>query len=206
MADPSERTAVLTHLYALVAAIDAEPLHPRDHSQDVSAYSAAIGRELGLDDERLVPLRRAAFFHDLGKIAVSRSTLSKPAALDEREWAEIRTHPRIGAAMLVHAGLHREARWVAQHHEHLDGCGYPEGLAGDEIALEARIILVAEALQAMTGDRPYRRGMQVAQALAELHRCAGTEFDPEVVGALERAIESGELHGLAPGRAGMTTG
>ena len=192
-----ERDATVSNLYALVTTIDAEPLHTRDHSENVAAYAVAMGQELGLSEERIVSLRRAAFFHDIGKIAVSRSILSKPGALDDAEWEEMRVHPTVGRSMLVHAGLHEEAVWVGQHHERLDGGGYPEGLKGDEIAEEARIIFVADAFEAMTSDRPYRKGMEVDAAVAELRACAGSQFDPRMVEALATLLERDRLPVLA---------
>jgi HD-GYP domain-containing protein (c-di-GMP phosphodiesterase class II) len=193
-----ERT--VAHLHTLVAAIDAEPLHTRDHSENVSIYAAGIAQNLGLDGVRLARLRRAALFHDIGKVGVARATLAKPGALNEAEWEEVKAHPQTGGAMLHHAGLVEEAVFVRQHHEYFDGQGYPDGLAGESIALEARIILVADAFEAMTSTRPYREGMEIDDALAELRRCAGTQFDPEVVAALCGLVERGELPVLALGR------
>ena len=189
--------AGVSHLYALVSTIDAEPLHTRDHSENVAAYAVALGQELGLTEERVVKLRRAAFFHDIGKLAVPRSTLAKPGALDDAEWAEIRIHPEVGSTMLVHAGLPDEARWVGQHHERVDGGGYPNGCKGDEIDLEARIIFVADAFEAMTSDRPYRLGMAVSDAAAELRGCAGTQFDSRVVDAMVALLDRDALTVLA---------
>ncbi len=183
----------LSHLYALVSTIDAEPLHTRDHSENVAAYAVALAQELGLSEERVVKLRRAAFFHDIGKVAVSRSTLAKPGALDDAEWDEIRIHPAVGEKMLEHAGMPDEATWVGQHHERVDGRGYPAGSAGEEIALEARIIFVADAFEAMTSDRPYREGMDVDDAMEELRECAGSQFDPEVVEAMVSLVQRGGL-------------
>ena len=192
-----ELEASLSHLYALVSAIDAEPLHTRDHSENVAAYAVALGQELGLTEESVVKLRRAAFFHDIGKIAVPRSTLAKPAALDTEEWEQIRIHPSVGSTMLLHAGLSDEARWVSQHHERIDGRGYPSGCAGAEIDLEARILFVADAFEAMTSDRPYRTGMEIDEAVAELRECAGTQFDPMAVDALVRLLERDAICVLA---------
>jgi diguanylate cyclase (GGDEF)-like protein/putative nucleotidyltransferase with HDIG domain len=193
----NEVEASLSHLYALVSTIDAEPLHTRDHSENVAAYAVALGQELGLSEERVVKLRRAAFFHDIGKLAVPRTTLAKPGALDDAEWAEIRIHPEVGSTMLVHAGLPDEAKWVGQHHERVDGGGYPNGCKGDEIDLEARIIFVADAFEAMTSDRPYRTGMEVDDALAELRECSGSQFDGEVVAAMAALLERDALTVLA---------
>lgn len=183
----------LTHLYELVSTIDAEPLHTRDHSENVAAYAVALGQALGLAEEHVVRLRRAAFFHDIGTVAVPRATLGTPGHLDAAGWAEIRLHPGVGSSMLAYAGLDEEAVWVAQHHEQLDGCGYPFGLRGEEIALEARIILVADAFEAMTADRPHRAGMPVDAAVAELRRCAGAQFDEGVVSEMAGLIERDEL-------------
>ena len=163
----------------------------------MAAYAVALGQELGLSSERIVSLRRAAFFHDIGKIAVSRSILAKPSALDDAEWEEMKTHPAIGCSMLKHAGLDEEAEWVGQHHERMDGRGYPNGLSGDEIAEEARIIFVADAFEAMTSDRPYRKGMEVSAAVEELRKCAGTQFDPRMVDALAELVEQDRLTVLA---------
>jgi HD-GYP domain-containing protein (c-di-GMP phosphodiesterase class II) len=192
-----ERQDTLAPLYALVSTIDAEPLHTRDHSENVAAYAVALGQKLGLEGERIVRLRRAAFFHDIGKIAVDRSILAKPGPLDRDEWDRVKLHPGIGASMLMHAGLHEEARWVRQHHEQIDGRGYPDGLTGSQIAFEARLILVADSFEAMTSDRPYRAGKDVEAAIEELRRCAGTQFDPEVVDALVGLVARDELTVLA---------
>ena len=143
-------------------------------------------------------LRRAALFHDIGKIAVSRSILAKPGALDDDEWEEMKRPPD-GRALDARRtpACHEEAAWVRQHHERIDGTGYPEGLTGDEIALEARIIFVADAFEAMTSDRPYREGMEVDDAVTELRGCAGTQFDPRMVEALATLLERDRLTVLA---------
>jgi diguanylate cyclase (GGDEF)-like protein/putative nucleotidyltransferase with HDIG domain len=195
--DGAEHEGVLAHLYALVATIDAQHLHTRDHSENVAAYAVALGQELGLDRDRVVQLRRAALLHDVGKVAVRGSILSKPSGLTDEEMDEIKLHPSVGATMLLHAGLVEESDWVRHHHERLDGDGYPDGLAGGEIALEARIIFVADAFEAMTSDRPYREGMSVADAMAELRRCAGTQFEPRIVDALERLVARDQMTVLA---------
>jgi diguanylate cyclase (GGDEF)-like protein len=190
--DPS-----LSHLHALVAMIDAQHLQARDHSENVAAYAVALGRALDLDGDHIVRLRQAAHFHDIGKVAVSSSILNKPAGLTPEEMAEIRLHPAVGATMLMHAGLHDEAHWIRCHHEWVDGGGYPAGLVGDEIPLESRILLVADAFEAMTSDRPYSPGIPVEDALTELRNCAGSQFDPRVVDALVGMVERGELAILA---------
>jgi diguanylate cyclase (GGDEF)-like protein/putative nucleotidyltransferase with HDIG domain len=195
--DGAEQEGVLAHLYALVATIDAQHLQTRDHSENVAAYAMALGQALGLDRDRIVQLRRAALLHDVGKVAVSQETLTKPRPLDDAERAEMQLHPGVGATMLLHAGLAEEATWVRHHHERIDGEGYPDRLAGDDIPLEARIIFVADAFEAMTSDRPYRAGVGVEEALTELRRCAGTQFEARIVDAMHELIADGQLTVLA---------
>jgi HD-GYP domain-containing protein (c-di-GMP phosphodiesterase class II) len=127
--------------------------------------------------------------HDLGKLGIADAILHKPGPLDEAEWREMRRHPEVGARILEHAGMRDIAVWVKAHHERIDGRGYPDGLTGAEISLEARILAVADAYEAMVADRPYRAGMTSDLACAELLRCAGSQFDPDVVGAFLRALE-----------------
>jgi putative nucleotidyltransferase with HDIG domain len=188
---------MLAHLHALVATIDAQHLNTRDHSQNVAAYAAAIGERLGLSRERIVLLRRAALFHDIGKVAVRGDVLNKPSALTDEEFEEIKVHAVVGGAMLKHSGFAEEAEWVRHHHERLDGLGYPDALAGSDIPLEARIIFVADSFEAMTSDRPYQAGIPVADAIKELRSCAGTQFEPRLVEALVELLEQGELAVLA---------
>jgi putative nucleotidyltransferase with HDIG domain len=181
----------------MVAGIDAQHLHTRDHSENVASYAVAIGQALGLEPARIVKLRLAALLHDIGKVAVDDGILSKPSGLTDDEVAQIRVHPEIGATMLNHAGLREESRWVRHHHERMDGRGYPDGLAGHAIPLESRVLFVADAFEAMTSDRPYRRGMPVPDAVAELRTCAGSQFDPAVVDVLEALIANERLAVLA---------
>ena len=191
--DSRERESMLAHLYALVAGIDAQHLHTRDHSENVAAYAVALGQALGLDRERVVRLRRAALLHDVGKVSIPRSILEKPSKLTSEEFDHMKLHAAVGAAMLAHAGLGEEAQWVRHHHERIDGRGYPDAITGDEIPLEARIIFVADSFEAMTSDRPYRAGMAVEDAIAELRRCSGTQFQPEIVETLARLVDEGSL-------------
>jgi diguanylate cyclase (GGDEF)-like protein/putative nucleotidyltransferase with HDIG domain len=188
---------MLSHLHALVATIDSQHLNTRDHSQNVAAYAGAIGEHLGLSRERIVLLRRAALFHDIGKVAVRGEVLNKPSELSDAEFEEIKVHTVVGGAMLKHSGFEIEAAWVRSHHERLDGRGYPDGLDGPDIPLEARIIHVADSFEAMTSDRPYHRGMPVEDAVAELRRCAGTQFDGRLIDALVELLEQDRLPLLA---------
>jgi diguanylate cyclase (GGDEF)-like protein len=188
---------MVAHLYALVAMIDAQQLHTRDHSENVAAYTVAIAQALGLGRDRVVKLRRAAMLHDIGKIAVASAVLAKPSRLTEEEFAQIREHPVVGGLMLAHAGLAEESTWIRHHHERVDGAGYPDGLRRSQIPLESRILFVADAFEAMTSDRPYQPGMPVDEALAELRSCAGTQFDARVVTVLSELVRSGKLAVLA---------
>jgi diguanylate cyclase (GGDEF)-like protein len=179
---------------ALARAVDAKDSGTRNHCETVSELCVLIGQALGLDANRIERLRLAGLLHDVGKIGVSDGILRKPGRLDDDEVAEMSRHVRIGHAIVASAELDEEARWVRHHHEHFDGSGYPDGLSGEEIPPESRIILVADAFEAMTADRPYRRARPVYEALAELDRLSGTQFDPACVDALRFAIGSAEIH------------
>jgi diguanylate cyclase (GGDEF)-like protein len=164
-------------------------LHAKDpdtanHSIGVSILSVEVARELNLAVDRLDDLRTAARLHDLGKLGVPNRILNKPGALDEDEFRVVKTHPIVGAELLNSWGLPGPGAIVRQHHERVDGNGYPHRLCGEDIRLEARIIHVADAYTAMIHDRPYRGAMARDDALAELTRHAGTQFDADVVAAL----------------------
>jgi diguanylate cyclase (GGDEF)-like protein len=167
------------------------------HSQAVGRYAAAIARELGLTGESIDRVQFGGIVHDVGKIGVPDSVLRKPGWLDAEDWQEMRRHPEIGARILAGARLDEVGQWVLSHHERPDGTGYPHGLGGQEIPLEARILGVADAYEAMTADRVYRSALTPEQARAELVRCAGTQFDQRVVEAFLRVLDSpAELRGL----------
>lgn len=168
--------ATVAHLTHLVEAMDAQ-----QHAHAVAGYAVALGELSGLDPASLAALRRAAMLHDVGEVAVRAELLEKPGPLTEEELAEMRLHATVGAAMLRHAGLSEEARWVRHHHERFDGGGYPDGLEAGNIPIQSRIIGIADTFAAMTMDRPYRAALPVPRALAELRRCAGTQFDPRLV-------------------------
>jgi diguanylate cyclase (GGDEF)-like protein/putative nucleotidyltransferase with HDIG domain len=154
------------------------------HSLHVSILSVEIARALELDEDRLEDLSTAARLHDIGKIAVPDSILNKPGPLDDEEFRLVKTHAIVGAELLSSWGLPGPAAIVRQHHERIDGAGYPMGFSGEQISLEARIVHVADAYTAMTRDRPYRKAMPQDDALAELARHAGSQFDADVVAAL----------------------
>ena len=176
-------------------------LHGKDpdtasHSVHVAILSVEVGTALGLDDTQLDRLRTAARLHDIGKIGVPDAILNKPGPLDDEEFRIVKTHPVVGGELLDSWGLREAATIVRQHHERVDGRGYPDGLSANEIQIEARIIHVADAYMAMTRDRPYRPAMPEQQAAEELQRHAGSQFDPDVVAALlarARARRDGDL-------------
>jgi two-component system cell cycle response regulator len=162
-------------------------LHARLH--DIGELALAVGRELHMGPEGLDEVARAAELHDVGKIAVPDAILDKPGALDPVEWSFMRRHPLIGERILLAApALRPVARLVRSSHERWDGSGYPDGLRGDEIPLGARVVAVCDAFAAMTTERPYRESVSEQEAVAELRRCAGTQFDPMVVEAFCRVI------------------
>jgi diguanylate cyclase (GGDEF)-like protein len=157
--------------------------------RDIGELALAVGRELHMGPEGLDEVARAAELHDVGKIAVPDAILDKPGSLDPVEWTFMRRHPLIGERILLAApALRPVARLVRSSHERFDGGGYPDGLRGDEIPLGARIVAACDAFDAMTTDRPYREAVSEADAIGELRRCAGTQFDPMVVEAFCRVI------------------
>jgi diguanylate cyclase (GGDEF)-like protein len=182
--DAPNRAAQYRAAESLAKAVDERDAYTGSHSQRVADYSARIARRLGADEPAVELTRLAGSLHDLGKLAIPEEVLRKPEALDEAERLMLERHPQIGFRMLESLGVQPVAEWVLHHHERWDGAGYPNRLAGDEIPLGARIIFVADAYDAMTSDRAYRQAMPQSDALAELERCAGTQFDPAVVKAL----------------------
>jgi response regulator RpfG family c-di-GMP phosphodiesterase len=174
-------------LKALVQALETRDFETHGHSERVVTYSLRLGHELGLGKEILKNLELGALLHDIGKIGVPDSILRKPAALTEEEWNKMKMHPMHGQKILRNISfLEGAARVVGQHHEKWDGTGYPTGLRGEDIDIGARIFAVVDAFDAMTSDRVYRRGCSYELALAELERCAGTQFDPVIIEAFKR--------------------
>jgi putative nucleotidyltransferase with HDIG domain len=168
-------------LTMLTGAIEARDPYTRGHSTRVTELAEAIARRLGWSEERLASLRLGGPLHDIGKLAVSDEVLRKEGRLDDHELAQIREHPKTGAKLLLRVAALREAiPYVLYHHERWDGGGYPSGKAGEEIPVEARVLAIADAFDAMTSDRPYRRALTKDEALAEVERCAGSQFDPQI--------------------------
>ncbi|GAB6064555.1 HD-GYP domain-containing protein [Deferrisoma palaeochoriense] len=196
-----QQKATLEIVESLVNAIEAKDAYTRGHSQRVTRLALAVGRELEIPERAFEVLEQAAMLHDIGKIALRHEVLQKPGRLGPVELDLVRQHPLTGAKILEPLSWLREvAEVVLQHHERPDGTGYPMGIGGSDLRLEARILAVADAYDAMTSDRPYRGGMTPVQALSELRRAAGTQFDPVVVEALESVLrrEHPEI-GAGPG-------
>jgi HD-GYP domain-containing protein (c-di-GMP phosphodiesterase class II) len=171
-------------LEALVTALDAREHETRAHSQRVREYTLTLAQRLGLKHDDLIQAGRGALLHDVGKIGVRDSILLKPGKLSKEEWVEMKRHPQIGYDILQSIGfLSSAAEIVLCHQERWDGKGYPNMLAGLDIPLGARIFAVADTLDAMTSDRPYRKALTFEAASQEIRSCAGTQFDPNVADA-----------------------
>ena len=169
-------------LEALGAALDSRDVGTESHSRRVHGYSLALAREHGLPANQLGDLAHGVLLHDIGKIGIPDAILLKPGPLTPEEWKVMRSHPDIGKRLIEKIPfLHGAIPVVACHHEKWDGSGYPQGLAGEDIPLNARIFMVVDAFDAMTFDRPYSKAIPFDAAIAELKRCAGTHFDPLVV-------------------------
>jgi diguanylate cyclase (GGDEF)-like protein/putative nucleotidyltransferase with HDIG domain len=193
LASGPDRAARFRAAASLARAVDARDVYTGSHSQRVAELAARTARRLGLPDEEVELTRLAASLHDLGKLAIPEEILRKPGPLTEPERIVLERHPQIGFRMLESLDVDPVADWVLHHHERWDGSGYPDGLSGEGIPLGARIIFVADAYDAMISERVYRRRVSPEEAIAELDRCAGTQFDPSVVAALaeELALDAG---------------
>ncbi|WCH94176.1 HD-GYP domain-containing protein [Streptomyces moderatus] len=191
-----EHAAHQATIRALVQAVDIKDGYTRGHSERVGRATMMIARELGLGDERVEVLRFAGILHDVGKLGVPTRLLRKNGPLTPEERRVIELHPEYGHEMVRGISFLGEARAaVLHHHERLDGTGYPYGLSGSQIPESARVVAVADAFDAMTSTRSYSRARPVSVALRELEKCAGSQFDPRMVGALARAVDQ---HGWHP--------
>ena len=185
-----ERSSFET-IESLNATVDAKDPYTAGHSLRVQRIALAIGEQLRLPEERMEALRYAGLFHDIGKLAVPDAILSKPAALTDDEWEQVKRHPASGAEIVGRLGWLRETvPLIRHHHERWDGNGYPDRLAGTEIPLEAAVVGLADAWDAMTTDRPYRNALSDHEATLEIRRGRGTQFAPTVVDAFFDAIAS----------------
>ena len=190
---------------SMVAAIEAKDMYTRGHSERVSAYTSRIARRLSFSEQQIERLELAALMHDLGKIGIRERVLNKPGILAQGEYAEIQRHPEVGSQLLERVEFLADVSPIVRsHHERLDGSGYPDGLSGSEISLEARLLAVADSFDAMTSTRAYRAAMTPEQAMEELYSAADTLLDRRVVEALGAEIDEqagnlsalvGEAHG-----------
>src|SRR5918994_2691090 len=188
LASGPDRAARYRAAASLAKAVDARDVYTGSHSQRVSDLAARISVRLGLSEELVELTRLAGSLHDLGKLAIPEEILRKPGPLSDPVRLVLQRHPEIGHRMLESLGVDPVAEWVLHHHERWDGTGYPERLRGEEIPLGARIIFVADAYDAMTSDRAYRGRLTPREAIEELERCSGTQFDPEIVAAFAREL------------------
>ncbi|MEN8613718.1 diguanylate cyclase [Dehalogenimonas sp. THU2] len=191
--EPEPQPQALSIIYALAATVDAKDHYTYGHSRKVSEYAVLIADALKLPEETVHFIRAAGLLHDIGKIGVPDSILTKPSALEPKEWEPIRTHPELGVEILKHVvDLSKCLPAILHHHEHWDGSGYPKQLKGEAIPLEARILSIADAYDAITSPRPYRTQLSLDDALKELNRCAGTQFDPKLVAIFCKLMQPGE--------------
>jgi putative nucleotidyltransferase with HDIG domain len=174
----------------LAKIIDARDPFVSSHTTKVADYAVAIATELGLPVVRVESIRQAALLHDIGKIGISEQILHKPAKLTSEEYLIVKVHTLLGAELLETCqGLRHLALIVKHHHEWWDGTGYPDNLQGEAIPLEARILAVCDAVEAMASDRPYSPAMSLDEIIAELRRYAGTQFEPNIVEKFVRVTE-----------------
>ena len=187
------RGALFNTVHALARAVDARDGFTHMHSQRVAFYAATLAAAMKLGDERVEQIRMAGLLHDVGKIGIRDAILLKPGKLTRDEFTVMRRHSELGRAIIAGAGLTDLASWVGHLHERMDGDGYPDGLRGEEIPLESRVLHVADALEAMTCPRAYREPMSPTQAVEELERHAGSQFDESVVRVMARLVREGAI-------------
>ena len=190
---PAEGRENLTTVLSLADVLDFRDPRGNRHAGAVAEYAVSLGRELGLPEQRLQRLRLAGMLHDIGKVGIPDSILEKPGPLSPSEWDQVRRHPEMAARILGAKDLADIRGWILARHEQPDGHGYPHGLSGDEIPVESRILAVAESFDAMTSDRPYRSAKTRDEAIAELGRYSGVQFDGAVVDAFVRVLDSAPL-------------
>lgn len=178
-------------LYAFVAALEARDPYTRKHSTRVTEFSLLIGKDMNCSDEELDILNVAGQLHDIGKIGIRDDILLKPGRLTSDEFEKIKEHPVIGADIIVKLGLwNREQNIIRHHHEKYDGTGYPDGLKGNEIPKLARILSMADAFDAMSSDRSYRKGMERSKVMSIIRECSGTQFDPSITDVFLKRLDN----------------
>jgi len=184
------RRLFLGAIEALVSALEAKDKYTGGHSRRVTETAVAVGKELGLSAQDMENLRWGSLLHDVGKIAIHQAIQNKPGSLTPEEYEHIMTHPKIGASIVRPVVNGRITDIIEHHHDHYDGSGLHQVVAGHDIPLGARVIAVADAFDAMTSDRPYRAAMSIAQGVEEIKRCADTQFDPVIVTAFLETVQT----------------
>ena len=181
--DPLEKETLNT-IYALAATIEARDRYTYGHSRKVRSYAVALAEAVGMTSEKVAVISHAALLHDIGKIGILDGILNKPDVLNQEEWSLIKSHPQLSRTIVAHIpSLLPCLPGILHHHEKWDGTGYPDGLKGNEIPLEARILAIADSFDAMTSERPYRKSYDLEEAINEMKRCKGTHFDSHLVDA-----------------------
>lgn len=193
--ESKEQVEMANEAIMLVAkTLDARDRYTSQHSERVSQYSCLIGREMGLPEDECENLRKVALLHDIGKVGVPDAILNKPGRLTDEEYAAMKKHVDYGAEILKNfTGLRHAAEGAQFHHERYDGRGYTHGLKGDQIPLYGRIIGVADAFDAMTSNRCYRKHLDMKTVLGELERCKGSQFDPKIADIMIGLVKRGEV-------------
>jgi len=185
----SLENATVQLMTSLQNAMEEKDYYTVGHTQRVTEYAIMLGVAMGLDGHELIVLRRAAQFHDIGKLVIDLSCIQKPGKLSEDEWALIKKHPAVGTNIIKPLGfMEREQFIIRHHHERMDGTGYPDGLVGDQLDDLTKIIIVVDSYDAMTSRRNYRRNLTMQGAIDELCRCSGTQFDTTIVDIFTRNI------------------
>lgn len=175
---------------ALIMAIDAKDNYTKEHCARVAGFMVELAKQLGMDSEKQELLRKISLLHDIGKIGIKEEILNKPGRLTPEEWEEIKHHPFLGYQIVQPVEFLGEGRDIMLYHqERYDGKGYPAGLKGDEVPLGARMLAIVDSYDAMITDRPYRKRLSTKEALAELNKCSGTQFDPKLVKVFVKMIK-----------------
>jgi HD-GYP domain-containing protein (c-di-GMP phosphodiesterase class II) len=188
---------LLKSMLTMGAVVEARDAYTGGHLWRVSQFAKRLALKLGMSNQQAIQVALGGFLHDLGKVGVPDAILNNKAVLTSREYAVIKTHAEIGADLIVQHPLSFLAYDVIRHHhERVDGKGYPDQLIGEEISIEARMVSIADAFDAMTSTRPYRKGMPIAAALTELKKCSGSQFDLELVSLFVAMGEAGDLEGI----------